>query len=272
MTGRTQGGSTLTQQTLKEVYFKRTNVLVRKALAEPVLAPLLELNLSKEDILYVYLNRVYFGGSAYGIEAAARVYFAESARDLTIARIRRPRFPAARTESVNPHRNPDRRVRARTPGDRPDGGAGPPLHTEADAAKGQRLAVAPSRSAWGGSLPGGTQGGWFAPDGLKRRPTKRPGEHSGTRTIQTTLNSRIQKAAERHLGGALDRHGGSPGIEEGAVVVMRPGRCGGRHGGRAGLPGEGVEPRHPGAAAARLVAKLFVYLAALERGLTRRAG
>ncbi|MBL6082551.1 transglycosylase domain-containing protein [Belnapia sp. T18] len=84
LTGRTQGGSTLTQQTVKEIYLKEHSPIVRKLLEEPVLAPILELNLSKEDILFVYFKRVFFGGGAYGIEAAARVYFNKYARNLSI--------------------------------------------------------------------------------------------------------------------------------------------------------------------------------------------
>jgi penicillin-binding protein 1A len=221
LTGRTQGGSTLTQQTLKEVYLKRTNLLARKALAEPVLAPLLELNLGKEDILFVYLNRVYFGGGAYGIEAAARVYFAKPARDLDLleSAVLVSLLPAP--NRLNPHRNPDlARERAhRVIGQMMEQGL--LSRTEAEAAKGQWLAVTPSRSAWGGFHPGGTQVGWFA-RWAEAEADAASGVRSGTRTIQTTLDSRIQKAAERHLRGALDRYGEARSIEEGAVVVMRP--------------------------------------------------
>ena len=213
LTGRTQGGSTLTQQTLKEVYLKHANVLVRKALAEPVLAPLLELNLGKEDILFVYLNRVYFGGGAYGIEAAARVYFAKPARDLDLleAAVLVSLLPAP--NRLNPHRNPDlARERAhRVIGQMVEQGL--LSRAEADAAKGQRLTVAPSRSAWGGFHTGGTQAGWFARS-AEAEADAASMERSGNRTIQTTLDFRIQKAAERHLGAALDRYGEVRSIEE----------------------------------------------------------
>lgn len=266
LTGRTQGGSTLTQQTLKEVYFKRANLLVRKALAEPVLAPLLELNLGKEDILFVYLNRVYFGGGAYGIEAAARVYFAKPARDLDLleSAVLVSLLPAP--NRFNPHRNLDlARERAyRVIGQMVE--QGHLSRAEADVAKGQRLAVAPSRSAWGGFHPGGTQVGWFA-RWAEAEADEAYGERSGIRTIQTTLDSRIQKAAEKHLGGALDRHGEPRGIEEGALVVMRPdgavvAMVGGRDYRSKEWNNATQARRQPGS-----VAKLFVYLAALERGL-----
>jgi penicillin-binding protein 1A len=267
VTGRTQGGSTLTQQTLKEVYFKRYNVLVRKALAEPVLAPILELNLRKEDILFVYLNRVFFGGGAYGIEAAARVYFGKYARNLDIleAAVLVSLLPAP--NRYNPHRNPDLALERAHRVIEQMVEQGHLTHAEADTAKRQRLTIAPPRSAWGGFHPGGTQVGWFA-RWAEMEADERSEVRSGTRTVLTTLDLRIQKAAEKHLASALDRHGGPRSIEEGAVVVMRPNGAivamvGGRDYRAREWNNATQARRQPGS-----VAKLFVYLAALERGMT----
>ncbi|MGH1419481.1 MAG: transglycosylase domain-containing protein [Hyphomicrobiaceae bacterium] len=79
-----QGGSTLTQQLAKNLFLSRERTLSRK-LEEFTLAVWLEVRLSKQDILELYLNRVYFGAGAYGIEAASQRYFDKSARALTIA-------------------------------------------------------------------------------------------------------------------------------------------------------------------------------------------
>lgn len=79
-----EGGSTLTQQLAKNLFLTQQRTLSRKA-EELVLALWLELRLSKHDILELYLNRVYFGGGAHGVEAAAERYFAKSARELSIA-------------------------------------------------------------------------------------------------------------------------------------------------------------------------------------------
>jgi penicillin-binding protein 1A len=76
-----QGGSTLTQQLAKNLFLSPERTLGRK-LEELVLAVWLELRLSKRDILELYLNRVYFGGGAYGVEAASQRYFDKSAREL----------------------------------------------------------------------------------------------------------------------------------------------------------------------------------------------
>ena len=79
-----QGGSTLTQQLAKNLFLSSERTFERK-LEEVVLALWLELRLGKSGILQLYLNRVYFGAGVYGIDAAARRYFAKPARDLTVA-------------------------------------------------------------------------------------------------------------------------------------------------------------------------------------------
>ncbi|HEX4903152.1 MAG TPA: transglycosylase domain-containing protein [Acidimicrobiales bacterium] len=78
----TQGGSTITQQLVKNAYLTSDRTLTRKV-REAVLAVKLERNDDKEAILERYLNTVYFGRGAYGIEAAARTYFDASSADLT---------------------------------------------------------------------------------------------------------------------------------------------------------------------------------------------
>lgn len=79
--GIVQGGSTITQQLAKNLFFSAERTLKRKA-QEAMLALWLEWKYSKEEILSAYLNHVYFGSGAYGIDAAAYVYFNKSARDL----------------------------------------------------------------------------------------------------------------------------------------------------------------------------------------------
>ncbi len=79
-----QGGSTITQQLAKNVFLTPDRTLKRK-LQEMLLAFWLEARFSKEEILSIYLNRVYLGAGNYGVDAAARHYFGTSARDLTLA-------------------------------------------------------------------------------------------------------------------------------------------------------------------------------------------
>jgi penicillin-binding protein 1A len=78
-----QGGSTLTQQLAKNLFLEPDRTLGRK-IQEAILALWLETEFTKDEILELYLNRVYFGSGAFGVDAAARRYFAKSARELTL--------------------------------------------------------------------------------------------------------------------------------------------------------------------------------------------
>ena len=78
-----QGGSTLTQQLAKNLFLGSERTYARK-LEELVLALWLEVRLGKRDILELYLNRVYFGAGAYGVETAAQRFFGKSAREVTL--------------------------------------------------------------------------------------------------------------------------------------------------------------------------------------------
>ena len=82
--GVVQGGSTLTQQLAKNLFLKPERTFERK-IQEVILAVWLEAKLSKRRILELYLNRVYLGGGAYGVDAAALRYFGKSARNVTLA-------------------------------------------------------------------------------------------------------------------------------------------------------------------------------------------
>ena len=81
--GYAQGGSTITQQLAKNLFLSRTRTLKRK-IQEALLALWLEHNLTKDEILSAYLNRVYLGSGAYGVDAAARIYYNKPATALTI--------------------------------------------------------------------------------------------------------------------------------------------------------------------------------------------
>jgi penicillin-binding protein 1A len=78
-----QGGSTITQQLARNIFLNNTRTFGRK-LREAILAMALEWRFSKEQILELYLNRVYFGGGAYGIDAASRRFFGHSATQLSV--------------------------------------------------------------------------------------------------------------------------------------------------------------------------------------------
>jgi len=79
-----QGGSTITQQLARNVYLTRTRTLARK-LAEAVLALQLERAYTKPEILELYLNQIYFGEGAYGVQLAAKTYFGKDVWDLDLS-------------------------------------------------------------------------------------------------------------------------------------------------------------------------------------------
>jgi penicillin-binding protein 1A len=79
-----EGASTITQQLAKVVFLSPERTITRK-LKEAMLAFRLEKNLTKEEILELYLNKIYFGHGAYGVEMAARAYFGKSVSDITLA-------------------------------------------------------------------------------------------------------------------------------------------------------------------------------------------
>src|SRR5262249_48730176 len=78
-----QGGSTITQQLAKNLFLTHERTFKRK-IQEALLALWLEHSLTKDEILSAYLNRVYLGSGAYGVDAAAHVYSGKSARDVTL--------------------------------------------------------------------------------------------------------------------------------------------------------------------------------------------
>ena len=78
-----QGGSTLTQQLISQIYIVKQRTFDRK-IREALLAVQLEDRFSKDEILTAYLNTVFYGNNAYGVEAASQTYFAKSAKELTL--------------------------------------------------------------------------------------------------------------------------------------------------------------------------------------------
>ena len=82
--GYAQGASTITQQTVKSLFLTPEKTIGRK-LKELILAYRIEKKLSKDEILYLYLNQIYLGDGAYGVEAAAQTYFSRGVSTLTVA-------------------------------------------------------------------------------------------------------------------------------------------------------------------------------------------
>jgi penicillin-binding protein 1A len=79
-----EGGSTITQQLAKTIFLNSEKTLIRK-IRESILTIQIEKKYSKHEILQFYVNQIYFGSGAYGVQAAARIYFNKSAKDLNLA-------------------------------------------------------------------------------------------------------------------------------------------------------------------------------------------
>ncbi len=107
-----QGGSTITQQLIKLTHLTQTKTLSRKA-QEIVLALRLERVMDKQQILEAYLNAVYFGHGAYGVEAAANTYFGKSASELTLSEGALLAGIIKSPSNYAPHLHPDRSVARR---------------------------------------------------------------------------------------------------------------------------------------------------------------
>jgi penicillin-binding protein 1A len=105
-----QGGSTITQQVAKTFLLSSERKLLRK-LKDMVLARRIEKALDKEEILYLYLNQIYLGSGAWGIEAAAQRYFARPARELSIAQAALIAGIVPRPTAWSPFRDPGKALR-----------------------------------------------------------------------------------------------------------------------------------------------------------------
>ena len=103
--GAMQGGSTLTQQLAKNLFLTQERTLSRK-IEEAILAVWLEHKFTKDQILELYLNRVYFGSGAYGVEAAAQKYFGHGARNVTLAEAATLAGLMKAPTKLAPNRNP----------------------------------------------------------------------------------------------------------------------------------------------------------------------
>ena len=103
---RAQGGSSITQQVVKNLILSPERTLRRKV-QEAILARQLSQKLSKEDILALYLNQIYYGHGRYGCEEAARYYFGKSVRDINLAEAALLAGLPQSPERLSPRKHPD---------------------------------------------------------------------------------------------------------------------------------------------------------------------
>ncbi|MGO9400498.1 MAG: transglycosylase domain-containing protein [Xanthobacteraceae bacterium] len=256
--GASQGGSTITQQLAKNLFLTQERTISRKA-QEVVLALWLEHKFSKAQILELYLNRVYFGSGAYGVEAAAQRYFGKSARRLALAEAAMLAGLVQSPSRLAPSHNPDgaeRRARL----------------VLADMAE-QKLAgedavhvalAHPARAvkaATAGSVN-------YVADWVMDAVNDVIGRFDKDIVVETSIDPALQTAAERALADVLAQKGDKFGVGEGALVAMTPdgvvrALVGGKSYAESQFNRAIAAKRQPGSAF-----KPFVYLTALEHGLT----
>jgi penicillin-binding protein 1A len=250
-----QGGSTLTQQVAKTLFL--TNVRSTKRKVQELLLTLwLERHFSKQEILEIYLNRVYLGAGAWGMDAAAKTYFNVSARRVTLAQAAvlagLPRAPSR----FNPRVNPGAAlVRGKEVlGTMVDSGA---ITAEQAQAAAEQIVFPPSPVA----------PGWFADWVADQSQLVLAPDADAV--VRTTLDNRDQAVAENRLSALLDGPGVAANAGEGAVVILDAATgavramVGGRNFRGSPFNRAVLARRQPGSAF-----KPFVWLTALETGMT----
>jgi penicillin-binding protein 1A len=250
-----QGGSTLTQQVAKTLFLSDQRTTRRKV-QEAVISLWLAKHYSKQDILGIYLNRVYLGDGAYGVDAAARLYFGVPATQLSLAQAAilagLPKAPS----SLNPLANPQAAA-ARATQVLDAMVATQAITLDQENLAEQQLANAASPVS---------RTSWFALWVMEQAGNAIPeGEDA---TLATTLDAGVQTAAEAALDEAISTQGPALHITQGAVVVLdaRTGAVRALVGGigdREGYDRAVLARRQTGSAI-----KPIVWLAGLKAGMT----
>ncbi len=250
-----QGGSTLTQQLAKNLFLTPERNARRKV-QEALLALWLERRFSKDQLLEIYLNRVYLGAGAYGVDAAARLFFGIPARKVALWQAAMlaglPKAPSR----LNPRASPDLAM-AR---------AAEVLEIMADAGAITRDQAMAELSRMRTPVPPSRQAGWFADWALENLAESFPG--NADLVLRATLNPRLQAVAESRLEALLAGPGARAGVTQGAVVALDAASgavramVGGRDYRDSQFNRATLARRQPGSAF-----KPIVFLAALEHGL-----
>ena len=256
--GVSQGGSTITQQLAKNLFLTQERTLWRK-MQEVVLALWLERRFSKTEILELYLNRVYFGSGAYGVEAAAQRYFGKPAREVKVAEAAMLAGVVKSPSRLAPSRNPDgaeRRARAVLAAMTELG-----FVTETMAKSALAQPAHAIKTAGTGSLN-------YVADWIMDVLDDLVGRVEQDLVVETSIDPTLQAAAEKALTDELALKGQKLDVAQGALVAITPegavrAMVGGRNYAESQFNRAVAAKRQPGSAF-----KPFVYLTALERGLT----
>lgn len=256
--GVSQGGSTITQQLAKNLFLTPDRTLTRK-IQEAVLALWLERKFSKSEILDLYLNRIYFGAGAYGIEAAAQRYFGKSAQKLSLAEAATLAGIVKSPSRLSPSRNPDGAER------RAQTVLGAMIELKFVGEEKAKAALANPAHALKQAGQGSAN---YVGDWILDVLDDLVGHVEQDIVVETTIDPVLQANAEKALVEELNQKGDKFGVTQGAIVAMTPNgdvraMVGGRNYAESQFNRAVAAKRQPGSAF-----KPFVYLTAIERGLT----
>ncbi|TCL71940.1 transglycosylase domain-containing protein [Rhizobium sp. BK251] len=259
VSGRTvQGGSTLTQQLAKNLFLSPERTLERKV-QEVLLSLWLEQKYTKDQILAMYLNRVFFGSNAYGVEAASRRYFNKSARDVNLGEAALLAGLVKAPSRLSPARDPDAanaRAQIVLQAMRDQG-----FITDQETKTAMSQAPSSARSYWSGAEH-------YAADMVMDELPGLIGDVKEDLVVDTTIDKGLEKDAEKALTTILDKDGKKLAASQAALVsVDGTGAIraivGGRDYAESQFNRAVKAKRQPGSSF-----KPFVYAAALEMGLT----
>jgi penicillin-binding protein 1A len=251
-----QGGSTLTQQLAKNLFLKPDRTFNRK-IEEAILAVYLETRYSKDEILTLYLNRVYFGAGVYGIEAASERFFGKPSRELSLTEAAMLAGSVKAPSRYNPEASPDAAK----------GRAALVLAAMEEAkfiSHATRLAAAATQPKIAHSFA--TPGAGYFVDYMMSQVSNFVANAKERLIVETTLDLDMQRSAEKALVAGLDKDGPKLNATQGALVAMSldgalRALVGGRSYDDSPFNRATEAQRQPGSAF-----KAFVYLAALENG------
>lgn len=255
-----QGGSTITQQLAKIVYLSHERTLKRK-IQELALAFYLENKFTKEQILTMYLNRIYTGNGNYGMDAAAKSYFGKSVRDVNLVESAVLAGLIKAPSRYSPANHPDLALER----------AHQVLSNMVNNDKLKASKVPEGKLKYSFTAPRNrvqNKAPYFT-DWVREQLPDYIGQYSsGDIEIYTTIDTRLQQIANDTLSKSLTANGEKHNVEQGAMLVMSPdggilAMTGGKAYGESQFNRATQAQRQPGSAF-----KLFVYLAALENGYT----